>query len=71
MESKELEDGDYALTSGCGWFTVKGFAIRIHSTDEGVAVDIYENSKEMDGPISSAYGLDCEVGVEERSDAVS
>ena len=71
MESQELEDRDYVLTSGCGWFTVKGFAIRIHSTDEGVAVDIYEDGKEIDGPISSAYGLDCEVGVEKRSDAVS
>ena len=71
MESKELEDGDYVLTEGSGWFTVKGFAVRIHGTDEGVAVDIYANSREMDGPISSAYGLDSELEAKESSDSRS
>ena len=68
---ENLKDGDYVLTSGCGWFIVKKFAIRIHTTDEGVAVDIY---KEVSGPnetyaepISSAYGLDSELLVEESS----
>ena len=67
MESKELEDGDYVLTEGSGWFTVKGFSVRIHATDEGVAVDIYTDGKETDGPVSSAYGLDVEAGVRELS----
>jgi hypothetical protein len=67
MESKELEDGDYVLTEGSGWFTVKGFAVRIHATDEGVAVDVYVNGKEDDGPISSAYGLDVEAGARKVS----
>jgi len=67
MESKELEDGDYVLTNQAGWFTVKGFAIRIHATDEGVAVDIYTDGKETDGPISSAYGLDVEAGAHKVS----
>lgn len=66
MENKELEDGDYVLTEGRGWFTVKGFSVRIHATDEGVAVDIYQDGKEMNGHISSAYGLD--VGLDVRAD---
>lgn len=65
---KKLKDGDYVLSEGTGWFEVKGFAIRIHSTDEGVAVDIY-NNKEMNDPdnggtveaIASAYAFDDEL----------
>jgi hypothetical protein len=67
MENKELEDGDYVLTDQAGWFTVKGFSVRIHATDEGVAVDIYEDGKENEGPISSAYGLDVGADVRELS----
>lgn len=65
MENKELEDGDYVLINQAGWFTVKGFSVRIHATDEGVAVDVYVNGKETDGPISSAYGLDVEADMRE------
>ena len=71
MADKELDDDDYVLTEQKAWFTVKGFAIRIHATDEGVAVDIYADGKETDGTISSAYALDNELDVEEQSDIVS
>ncbi len=66
MADKELDDDDYVLTDQKAWFTVKGFAVRIHATDEGVAVDIYQDGKEMNGHISSAYGLD--VGLDMRAD---
>ena len=65
------EGPDYILLDDGAWITVKGFAVRIRKTDEGVAVDVYVNGKEDDGPISSAYGLDCEAGVEESSDSRS
>lgn len=58
---KNLEDGDYILTDGQAWFTVKGFAVRIHSTDEGVAVDIYKDGDEMSDSIASTYAFDNEL----------
>ena len=61
MSDKALEDSDYRLTDGAGWFAVKGFAIRINSTDEGVVVDVYKNGAEMDTPIASTYAFDSEL----------
>jgi hypothetical protein len=56
---KNLPDDDYNLTDGSGWFEVDGlFSVRIHRTDEGVAVDIYKNGEELDGSIASAYAFD-------------
>ena len=57
-----LKDDDYTLTEGAAWFTVKGFAIRILSTDEGVVVDIYNEGEVMELPIASTYALDNEHG---------
>jgi hypothetical protein len=57
----ELKDGDYVLTEGAGWFTVKGFAIRILSTDEGIVVDVYRDGNEMDSPIASTYAFDADL----------
>lgn len=71
MADKELDDDDYVLTDQKAWFTVKGFAVRIHATDEGVAVDIYADGKETEGTISSAYALDSELKVEAGSDTLS
>ena len=59
-----LTDTDYILTEGAGWFTVKGFAIRIQSTDEGVVVDIFKNGEYTD-TIATTYAFDHEV--EEQS----
>lgn len=56
-----LDDQDYILTDGGAWLEVKGFAIRIHSTDEGVVVDIYKNGKEMEEAIASTYAFDTEI----------
>ena len=56
-----LKDDDYTLEEGAAWFTVKGFAIRILSTDEGVVVDIWKDGGEMDSPIASTYAFDQEI----------
>jgi len=57
----KLIDSDYILTEGAGWFEVKGFAIRINSTDEGVVVDVYKNGKEDEESISSCYAFYSEL----------
>jgi hypothetical protein len=49
-----LIDGDYTLTEGRAWFTVSGFAVRINTTAEGLIVDIYQNGKEYNAPITTA-----------------
>jgi hypothetical protein len=55
MNKTELNDTDYTLTEGAAWFTVEGFAVRIHTTAEGLIVDIYQDGKEYNAPIASAY----------------
>jgi hypothetical protein len=60
-----LKDDDYTLTEGAAWFTVKGFAIRILSTDEGVVVDIYNEGEEMESPIASTYAHDEDIATDE------
>ena len=57
----ELKEGDYELVDGAAWFTVKGAAVRIHSADEGVVVDIYRNGAEMEDAVASAYVFDSEL----------
>lgn len=60
---KQLTDTDHRLIENAGWFEVKNFAIRIHATDEGVAVDIYRNGNEDESAISSCYAFDYEAEV--------
>lgn len=63
----KIDDGDYELTDGCAWLSAKGFAIRIHTTDEGVVVDIYKEvgtDQVYDAPIASAYAFDSELDVD-------
>ena len=57
----ELQEGDYELVDGGAWFSVKGAAIRIHSTDEGVEVDIYRDGKEDEDALASTYVYDSEL----------
>jgi hypothetical protein len=54
-----LKDNDYTLVDGAAWFEVKGFAIRIHSTDEGVVVDVFKNGDYTEA-IASTYAFDTE-----------
>ena len=67
--SNLLPDGDYTLTEGGAWVALKGFAVRIQATDEGVVVDIYTDGKEMNSPIASTYAFDTELDLEDEDDA--
>ena len=58
--SNELHDEDYTLVDKNMWVTVKGFTIRIHTTDEGVIVDIYANGREDEDAIAATYAFDNE-----------
>ena len=59
--SKKLIDSDYELEEGAVWIAAKGFSVRIHETDEGIAVDIYKLGEEDMGAITSAYAFDSEL----------
>ena len=64
------DDHMYTLTDGSAWFDVKKFAIRIHSTDEGVVVDIFsaaalEENAFCDA-LASTYAFDEECEKEEQ-----
>ena len=61
MNQLNLIDSDYVLAEGAAWFSIKDFSIRIHSTDEGVVVDIYKADDEMNEPIASTYAFDSET----------
>lgn len=45
---KEIRD------MGCGWVSLKGFAICIQTTDEGIVVDIYDEAKLDRGEVDDA-----------------
>ena len=57
----QIKDGDYVLTEGGAWFTVGGFSIRLHKTDEGVVVDIYKLGAETSSPLGSTWVLDADL----------
>lgn len=61
MKTNNLTDDDYTLVEGAAWFTVKGFSIRIHSTDEGVIADIFAKGHEMEPCIAGTYAFDSEA----------
>lgn len=66
MNENTLKDADFELAEGAAWFTVKNFSIRIHSTDEGVIVDVYAKGREMDDFIATTYAFDSETEVLEQ-----
>lgn len=51
----ELQDEDHVLVEGAAWFDVKGFAVRIHSTHEGVAVDVFDRTLLDEGNSDDAW----------------
>jgi hypothetical protein len=61
MSETPLQDGDYLLSEGAAWFTLKGFSIRLVGTDDGVVVNIYANGREMDDALAIAQAFDSEV----------
>ena len=62
-----LQDGDYVLIDGNGWFQIDGFAIRLHRTDEGVIADIWDNAGEQESPIASTYAFTADLEQEEET----
>jgi hypothetical protein len=68
---KPIDDGDYELTDGKAWLSAKGFAIRIHTTDEGIVVDIYKKGNEDAAAIASTYAFDNELDDEESIDSLA
>ncbi len=62
----QLPDSDYVLTEGAAWIDVKGFSIRIHSTDEGLVVDVFDAKVAATGDfdealMTSTYAFDHEL----------
>lgn len=56
-----LKDANYELVEGAAWFAVKNFSVRIHSTDEGVIVDVWAKGREGEDLIAATYAFDAEV----------
>jgi hypothetical protein len=71
MSDVNLIYGDYVLTDGAAWFRVKNFSIYIHSTDEGVVVDLYPYLGEMEEPVASTRAFDSDVEPEDNSGELS
>jgi hypothetical protein len=63
MSDTALKDGDYDLVEGAAWFTVKNIAIRIHTNDEGVIVDMYPVGEENFDSIASTYAFFTEADI--------
>jgi hypothetical protein len=46
---KNINDGDYILSQGSGWFETAGVAVRIHTDSDGrVRVTAYRSGSELD-----------------------
>lgn len=60
---QRLKSGDYFLQDHSAWLGVKGFAVWVRATDEGVVVDIYNNA-DLAEPLASTYAFDSECGKE-------
>ena len=67
MKTTSLKDADYILSQGAAWLEVKNFSIRVHTTDEGVVVDIYRSGNEDEDAIASAYAFDSEATPQEQN----
>jgi len=47
MSVKLLNDEDYVLAEGCGWFEVGGFAVRIYHDNDLLRVSVCKAGDEM------------------------
>lgn len=68
-KTNELNDAAYELIEGAAWFAVKDFSIRIHSTPEGVIVDVWAKGREGDDLLASTYAFDSEAEAQEGEEA--
>jgi phage FluMu gp28-like protein len=57
----KLKDGDYELVDDGVWLSVRGFSVRIFSTDNGIDVRIYKNGAEDEGAITATFAADSEL----------
>jgi hypothetical protein len=47
--ANNIEDSDYILSQGSGWFETAGIAVRIHTDSDGrVRVTAYRSGSELD-----------------------
>lgn len=56
-----IKDASFELAEGAAWFAVKNFSIRIHSTHEGVIVDVWAKGREGEDLIATTYAFDSEA----------
>jgi hypothetical protein len=62
---KTLTDGSYKTADKCDiWIDVRGFSVRLLTTDEGIIVDVF-NAEELRAepcaePVASTYAFDHE-----------
>ncbi len=66
-DMKPLADGDYEADDSCAvWIDVRGFTVNLHTTDEGIIVDVF-NAEQLRAepfaePVASTYAFDHEHG---------
>ena len=63
---KTLANGDYKADDNCAvWVDVRGFTVYLHTTDEGIIVDVFNAEQLRDGmythPVASTYAFDHEL----------
>ena len=63
---KTLADGDYKTDDSCSvWIDVRGFTVYLHTTDEGIIVDVFNAEQLRKEPyteaVASTYAFDHEL----------
>ena len=63
---KTLADGDYKTDDSCAvWIDVRGFTVYLHTTDEGIIVDVFNAEQLQTEPyaeaVASTYAFDHEL----------
>ena len=61
-----LPDGDYKAEDYCAvWIDVRGFTVYLHTTEEGIIVDVFNAEQLRDGmytqAVASTYAFDHEL----------
>lgn len=61
-----ISDGDYKAPDNCAvWIDVRGFTVYLHTTDEGIIVDVFNAEQLRKEPftdaLASTYAFDHEL----------
>lgn len=60
IEKYRIEESDPPTPPGTGlWLKFHGYDVRLQRTDEGIAVDVWEEGR-IDEPMASTYAFDNE-----------